>query len=116
MSGLDGKGFVDTSFLGPEWHIEKMVPASDIYSDCETALWDLCPGCADERGWLAMVNERGSMCEWMQEASDYKGKPMVDLWIGPDGQHFEQCHYRRSPWLAYEESRKCDGQTELELA
>lgn len=42
MSGLDGRGFVDTAFLEPGWTHET-VRASDVYADCEAALWDLRP-------------------------------------------------------------------------
>ena len=113
MSGLDGRGFIDTAFLGPEWKLARMEPASKFYADSETAIWDLCPGCADERGWLAMENPVGKQCPWMHEAGEYPGKPMVDVWEGPDGKRFEQCHYRREMWVKEEEDKTCEGQTSL---
>ena len=113
MSGLDGHGFLDTAFLSSEWRLTETVPASAVYADSETAIWDLCPGCADERGWVAMDAARGTICPWMLEAGEYPGKPMVDVWEGPDGQGFEQCHYRREMWVKEEEDKTCEGQTSL---
>lgn len=113
MSGLDGRPFIDTAFLGPEWKLAGTVPASEVYADCETAIWDMCPGCVDERGWLEMVDPQGDICPWMHEAGEYGGKPMVDRWEGPDGQGFHQCHHRREPWDREEEATQCEGQTAL---
>lgn len=113
MSGLDGRGFVDTAFLEPGWRLRGTVPASDVYSDSESAIWDLCPGCVDERGWLGIDNATGDMCPWMYQATEYDGKPMVDVWEGPDGKRFEQCHYRREPWIQEEEYEQCEGQQQL---
>lgn len=116
VSGLDGHGYIDTAFLGPEWHIERTVPASDVYTDAESAIWDLCPGCVDERGWLECIDEHGDICPWMDEAQEYDGKPVVDCWVGPNGQHFTQCHYRRELWLQDEpEVPVLEGQMALDL-
>lgn len=113
MGGLDGNVFVDVALLGPEWHVEKTVPASDVYSDSETAIWDMCPGCANERGWLEVEHAHGPMCQWMYEAGEYDGKPMVDLWVGPNGLRFTQCHHRREPWVEGEHHERSEGQMAL---
>ena len=94
MSGLDGRGSIDTAFLGHEWTLRGTVPASEVYADSETAIWDMCQGCANERGWLEVENAHGRICPWMHEAGEYMGKPMVDVWDGPGGRKM-RCHYRK---------------------
>ena len=113
MSGLGGMGFVETAFLGPDWKLRGTYPASDLYSDSETAIWDLCPGCADERGWLEVDNAEGGMCPWMYEAGECPGKPTVDVWDGPNGHVIAQCHYRRELWAKGYESIMCEGQQSI---
>ena len=78
------------------WHLEGTVPASAVYRHGEEAIWDLCPGCRDERGWLDILagEEHGEMCPWMDEAMTYDGMPMVDVWTTPEGKTRHTCHYR----------------------
>lgn len=114
VSGIDGHAFLDTSFLGPEWHLEDVYPASKFYANSEEAIWDMCPGCVDERGWLEIEHAQGEICPWMDQAANYNGKAMVGKWVNDKtGEWFTQCYYRREPWVQEEEEKQVDGQMAL---
>lgn len=105
---------VDVASLGDGWVLARIVPASDIYSDSETAVWDLCEGCAEERGWLAIDgSERDPICPWMLEAGEYDGKPMVGIYKGPNRQRLTQCVYRREPKPKTDKEIRAEGQMAL---
>ena len=114
VSGIDGHMFIDTAFLGPEWRLDGIYPASKFYSCSEEAIWDMCPGCVDERGWLEIDNASGHICKWMDQAANYDGTPMVGKWVNDKtGEWFTQCYYRREYWVQEEIDERCEGQQAL---
>lgn len=114
VSGIDGHMFIDTAFLGQEWRLDGIYPASKFYSCSEEAIWDMCPGCVDERGWLEIDNARGHICKWMDQAANYDGTPMVGKWVNDKtGEWFTQCYYRREAWIQEEIDERCKGQEPL---
>lgn len=112
VSALDGHRFLETAFLSPDWHFEGLTPASNWYGSSEEAIWDMCPGCIHERGWLEMDHAEGDICHWMHEAQEYDGEPMVGKWANDKtGEWFTQCYYRQELWLQEEDDAVCEGQT-----
>lgn len=105
---------VNVAFLGKGWRLARVVPASDVYCDSETAVWDLCEGCANERGWLAMDgSEQDPICPWMREAGEYNGRPMVGIYEGPNNQRFRQCVHWQEPKPKTDKQIRAEGQMAL---
>lgn len=64
--------------------MSELLRASDVFSNAQDAIEELCIGCPDERGWALMDgSEVGSACETMcLDLSDYMGNPVVMMLDG----------------------------------
>ena len=79
------------------WRWVCMAAASDYFSDQYEALDRLCRGCTKEKGWVDVIHPRGNICEWMDEAQQSDGKPMMDVYEDAEGHRLLRCHYRKEP-------------------
>lgn len=103
-----------TATDGRHWRWVCCAPASNYFSDQYEALDHLCRGCTKENGWVDMVHPRGNICPWMDEAQQYDGKPMVDVYEDDEGHWKLVCKYRKERKKPSARGhRKAKGQTAL---
>lgn len=97
-----------------EWKLIRTARASDYFPDQYEALDHLCRGCTQEKGWVDMIHPRGRICTWMDEAQQYDGKPMVDVFEDEDGHLRLRCKYRKDRKKPRRRGhRNASGQTAL---